>query len=301
MTEAPALPFKLERPLAAFSLAVHDLHEPRIVEIGFTVFYHDGRSPAIWSSLINPEVPIHEEATRRHGISDKMVQACRECGAVRTAHSDAHNFSPFPIFRQIASKLAKGLSDCDFIGYSVKFDLITFAEEMSRAKTEWSYANAHIIDVHRLWQILEPRSLTDAVHAFLHREPVAPNRAGGSATDALAVGAAMLDVGKTEREWSSALTSSVPLLHKLCFPEDANRVDPEGKFIWRGADVLINFGKHKGTALRSIPLDYLRWILEGRFSDDVKRICIDAIAGRFPIRPTRQELRSSDTRSEEHV
>ena len=62
-------------------------------------------------------------------------------------------------------------------------------------------------------------------------------------------------------------------------------VDPEGKFRWRGEDVVVGFGKNNGVPLRQIALenpDFLRWILRADFSQEVKQIAQNALKGFFP-------------------
>lgn len=275
------LPFKLSRPLIAYDLETHDLVEPRIIEMGFRVFYPDGRPSVEWSKLIDPETPIAPAATAKHGITNEQIASCQKCGGARHAHDPEHEFAPAPLFRQVATRLASGLSDCDFVGYNIKFDLQTTAAEMERANVKWTYANARIIDAHRLWQQLEPRSLSDAASRFLKREPTSAHRALGDADDALEIALAILAEGTAKRGWSF---SDVQSIHRFCFPQDANKVDADGRFVWKGNSVAIAFGKHSGTLIQHVPPSYLRWICDGRFPDDVKRLCVDALAGKFPTR-----------------
>jgi DNA polymerase-3 subunit epsilon len=228
----------------------------------------DGRPPKRWTHYVNPERPIDREATAVHHISDEMVK-------------DA------PTFRQLAPSLAKGLTNVDFVGYNIQFDLKTTSEEMARVGVEWSYTSAFVLDGYRLWQILEPRRLEDAVRAFLHREPSNVHRADADAQDALDVVLAQIACGQTaERTAFRPDEHLVERLSSLCFPRDPNRIDPDGKFVWRGSEATITFGKHSGTLLKNLPLDYLRWMMNGTFSPEVKQLCSNALHRQFPIRST---------------
>lgn len=256
----------LDRPLVALDVETHDtrcqIEQARIVEIGFIMLYPDGHEPKRYNSLIKPDLMITPEGKAVHGISNEDV-ASR------------------PMFKQIASSLAKGFTDCDFAGYNVKFDLKVIQCEMQRAGIQWSYSNAHIVDALRMWQIAEPRSLSDAVNTFLDREPRMAHRALEDAEDAL-------DVAIAQLHKYPKLPRHVKLLHEKCFPQDPNSVDPDGKFVWRGGTAVFGFGKYRDKSIEEVlALDsqYLsKFMLGGDFSPEVKTIINNALQGNLPTR-----------------
>ena len=74
-------------------------------------------------------------------------------------------------------------------------------------------------------------------------------------------------------------------IHELCTPKIPDAVDPDGRFKWRGGEVVVGFGRNAGVPLRTVAVenpDFLRWILKADFSREVKNIASDALKGIFP-------------------
>jgi len=245
---------KLERPLVSIDVETHSLVEPRIVEIGLRVDYPDGREPKEWCQLINPGVPIEAGAMGVHGIKDEDV-------------------ADKPQFSHWAKNLAVGLSNCDFCGQNVRFDLGVITAEMKRAGVAWSYEGAKILDTGRLKQIVQPRRLADLVREYLGREPSDAHRALGDAKDALEVAMAMIE------KYPEILPADIGKLHDLCFPRAENWVDSTGKIILVDGKPALGFGKHKGRLLSAIDKGYLEWICKNDFPSDTKQIIQEAIGG----------------------
>lgn len=289
------LPFTLTRPLISLDVETHDEGPPeqaRIVELGFCVLYphcttchglgrlntllldFDSRCadcggcgmtapPLRQATFVKPPVPIAPGATAVHGITDEELVSA-------------------PTFEELAPSIAAIFSDCDYLGYYVRYDLRVLAAEMIRAGVMWSVGNARMIDAHRIWQIAEPRTLTDATREFLNREPTGAHRALTDAEDSLAIVCAQIEYfGHLFPDPRQCTPKSI---HDLCF--DTNNVDLEGKFIWVGDEIVCHFGKHgeAKTRLKDIPPGYLRWMLRKEFSGDVKKLVQDALKGVYPVR-----------------
>jgi DNA polymerase-3 subunit epsilon len=250
----------LTRPLIAMDVETHDKVPPaqaHIVELGFLIMYPDEREPKRWCQLINPGVPIDPGATAVHSITNEDVKEA-------------------PLFSQLADNLAKGFTNCDYVGYNINFDLQVMQGEMDRAKVKWSYTNAHLFDPMHLWRVIEPRTLSDAVRRFLDREPTDAHRAIGDAEDALEVGLKLLEL------FPAKLPKDMKRLHDLAFRKDPLWIDSQGKLIWKGNEACINFGKHQGVALRLVPRSYLEWLAGSDFPTDTKLIIGDCLFGKFP-------------------
>lgn len=278
----------LTRPLVSLDVETHDKCNPEnahVIELGIHIDYPDGKPPKEWNSLIRPPVAVSKGATEVHGITNEALSACRLCGHLHTDQQSVpygdgkvcDKFHPWPRFKDIAENLAQGLTNVDFCGYNVDFDLKAIGGEMSRAGVKWSYETAYKLDPLRIWRNKEPKHLTDAVRRFLKREPTSAHRALGDALDAREVGLAQLEM------WPD-LPRSVVGLHELCFPKNLDAIDPDSKFVWIGNEPCIGFGKHKGTSLRKVPRNYLEWMAGSDFSTGTKNVIRDVLAGRFPTR-----------------
>lgn len=288
----------LTRPLCVFDTETtgSSAETDRIVEIGFVMLKPAGEAPVEWWSLINPTIPIPHEASHGngttyegHGITDAHVRGCRVCyrhdQSVVAAgdHLDlerGHAFETWPTFKEIAAKLAVGFTGVDFGGYNIdRFDLPLLKREMTRAgQTEWSYEEARVVDGQRLWQLIDPRTLSDACERFLKRKHVGAHRTTADVRTSVEVISAQADL---------LGTGDVEVLHERSWPQEPDWIDKKGKLVWKDGEAVVNFGKRwKGTPLKMMTRKDLYWIADEAtgISDQVRRICKEAAGGRFPAR-----------------
>jgi DNA polymerase III subunit epsilon len=276
----------LKRPLFVIDCETTgtDPQKDRIVELGFQQWGAEGMTKE-WRSLVNPGVPIPEEAAMIHGIRDAVVYGCSICGRLgvvqpRLGHElriDAdqmvHEFAPWPTFAQLAPNLAGGLRDCDFAGQNVRFDLRMLAAEFARAGIEWSYLGARIVDSSQLERLAVPRSLS-----HLHKKYVghAHDGAHGALSD---VRAAATVIVKQLQEHQT-LPRDLDLLHRAQWPDEW--LDGDGKFRLVNGVGTCTFGKWRGRAMRDIEGSYWDWLIGADFPADVKALARDAKLGKFP-------------------
>jgi DNA polymerase-3 subunit epsilon len=238
----------------------------RAIQIGVMKAYPEvdganecpGGSVSEWSSFIDPQLAIPAEATLKHKISNEMV-----VGA--------------PTFRDLAGRLAIGLTGCDFVGQNVKFDLRFLEAEFARVGRAWSYEDAKIIDTKRIDEVLSPRTLEALVEKYLKEQITNAHEALSDVRWTAKVLARML-------EDYPQLPQTVDEFHALLFPRDTSWVDKAGKIVWRNQEACFGFGKWNGVPLKNVPKDYLAWIQGQDFPDDVKAIVRDALQNTFPIR-----------------
>ena len=256
----------LTRPLVCVDLEATGVWtaRDRVVQIAAASIFPDG-SVSTWSSLVNPEEPIPAEATAIHGISDAMV-----AGA--------------PTFVQLAPTVEALLSGCDLTGYNVeRFDRRLLAAEFHRAGLEDPTVGARAIDAYAIFLRQEPRSLDAALRFYGVEKGQATRRPHDASSDVEATVAVLVaqlkrypDVPKTADE-----------LHNWLYPRDPNRIDADGKLVWRADVATVAFGAQAGTSLADLAANdrgFLEWVLRKDFSDEVKTIVRDALAGRFPVR-----------------
>ena len=260
------------RPLVFFDLETTgtNIQNDRIVEISIVKISPDG-SREVKTRRLNPEMHIPEEASAVHGIYDKDVEN-------------------EPTFRQISQSLYIYLEDCDLGGYNiVKFDVPVLVKEFSRAGLQFSLENRRIVDAYNLYCKMEPRTLSAAYKRFCGKSLEDAHSAEADTLATVEVFEAELErysaMAKEEMPEDVEFAKDLDVLHKLCNPVIQDAVDPEGKFRWRGEEVIIGFGKNSGVPLRQIAVenpDFLRWILRADFSQEVKQIAQNALKGFFP-------------------
>ena len=249
----------LSRPLIGLDLETTgtDTRQARIVEIAFHEIKPDGTERE-WSTLVNPGIPIPQEATAVHHINDTDVISK-------------------PTFAQIAPSLAKGFTEVDFYGFNVTFDLKVLLAEFARCSIAWEYGGARVVDGFRLWQLGAPRTLTDAVTVF----GVPPHDAHTALDDIKATGQV---IARQLERWPTVLPRELGRLHALQFPRDPAAIDPAGKFRWENGVPVINFGKHKGVSLQKVDRGYLQWMLHGDFESATRAVARDALNGVYPTK-----------------
>ena len=275
----------LQRPFVIFDLETTGgpQDETRIVEFGMRVHRPDSDEVDSYRTLVNPLIPIPKEAVEVHHISDEIIATCcARCIATPEAHPHAtcESFRPVPTFSDIAPSLYRGFSNADFCGYNVKnYDLPVMRAEFQRVGLMFDYRNAAIIDGFRIWQILEPRTLSDAVEHFLKRKH---RGAHGALADVEETEDVVISQLTTHPRTSMLQKDTVQSLGDQCFTRDPSFIDMDGKFKFINGEPCINFGKHKGEPMRKIR-GYLQWMVDkGNFNADVQEICRKALAGDFP-------------------
>lgn len=282
---------KLRRPLVLFDLETTGLDpaSARICQISMRVHSPEGEVKA-YTSLVNPGVPINNSEI--HKVTDEMIaHGCAKCGAPKDLHplTDCAEPKPVPTFQEIGGTLYRGFVNADFGGKNIRYDLEVIKAEFSRLNLQFDYTQAYRVDVERLWQILEPRSLSDAVERFLGRKHKNPHNAQADIEETEDVIIAQL----TAHTRSADLKRDIADLHEQCYPRDKDAIDTEGKFKFVKGVAVLNFGKKTkkdGTPLKGLPLSdpdvqsYLKWMVQAEFSGEVKKIASDALQGKYPTR-----------------
>ena len=256
----------LARPLVCVDLEATGIwpgHD-RIVQIAAASIFPDG-SVSTWSSLVNPEQPIPPAATAIHGITGATVASA-------------------PTFAQLAPTVAALLSDCDLTGYNVaRFDRRLLTAEFGRVGFKDPTVGALVIDVYTMFVRQESRSLDAALQFYGVQEGQATRQAHDASSDVEATVAVLVAQLHTYPD----LPRTVDGLHDWLNPSNPNRIDADGKLLWRDGVATVAFGAQAGTSLEDLAVSdrgFLEWVLRKDFSDEVKAIVRDALAGRFPVR-----------------
>jgi DNA polymerase-3 subunit epsilon len=239
---------KLSRPIAFLDLETTgiNLASDRIVEIAIVKIHPDG-SETVKRKLINPQIPIPKEASDIHGITNEMVK-------------DA------PTFRQVGNEVKQFLEQCDLAGYnSNRFDWPLLVEEFLRAGQEFDLGGRRMLDVQKIYHVLEPRTLSAAYKFYCDKTLTNAHSAEVDARATWEVFAAQVE---RYPQLGDSLESA------LQFIGEEQIVDFARRFIMDNGKEVFNFGKHKGRpvtdVLRSEP-QYYDWMMKGDFPMHTKQ------------------------------
>jgi len=268
----------LTKPLVVFDLETTglDLAKARIIQISYIKVYPDG-SEERDNKLINPEEPIPPFITQLTGVSDEDVK-------------------DKPTFKELAAKLAKTFTGCDFAGFNSNgYDIPLLAEEFLRAGIDFDFSKCRMIDAMNIFRKMERRNLTSAYKFYCGRkmeEDFEAHRADQDTEATYRVLMGQLDKyapGVNEDE-EKVLENDMDKLAE--FSKTNDNIDFAGRIVWgelkdqNGRTVvdsdgnpkmveIFNFGKHKGRpvaeVLRSDP-GYYSWILAGDFTYNTKQV-----------------------------
>jgi len=254
---------KLDRPLCVLDLETTsaDVATARAVQIGYVILVDGGIAEHREELYINPGVPIEPDATAVHGITDERVK-------------------DEPKFEDLAGGILDDLEGCDLAGFNIeKFDLPILTREFAESEIDFPGPGRQVIDVMKIYHRNERRDLTAAVRLYLGCDHAG---AHGALADAVAT-AKVLHM-QVERYGLPADTAG---LDAYCHEKPADYVDQDGKFHWRGGEVVCAFSKQKGRTLRDLAQNdrgFLNWILRNDFSDEVKTIVRGALNNTFMVR-----------------
>jgi DNA polymerase III subunit epsilon len=233
---------QLKKPLAIIDLETTgvNLSTDRIVEIAIVRAHPDG-TKQIKRKLLNPEIPISAVSREMHGISNEMVK-------------DA------PTFKQVANEIKQFLENCDLAGYnSNRFDIPLLAEEFLRVGLEFDFNNRRLVDVQKIFHMMEQRTLGAAYKFYCNKNL---EGAHGAEVDA----SATWEILQAQIEKYPQLGSSVETII-TCIGDDCI-VDFARRMIMENGVEIFNFGKHKGRSvvdvLRAEP-QYYDWMMKGDF------------------------------------
>jgi len=249
---------ELLKPIVFVDLETTGLNpsSDRIVEVSLLKIHADGHEDYL-AELINPGIPIPEEATAIHGISDSDVAGK-------------------PTFKHCASQIKEFIGDHDIGGFNVKrFDLPLLETEFRRAAIKFSRGNRAIVDAQVIYHLFEKRDLEAAYYKYCGKQLDKKHR---SDVDVRAT----VEILDAQVSFYTELPRDTVGLHQLCCaPGESNWIDASGRFVAVEGEITFNFGKYKGKRLKDIAKkdpSYLDWILHNPdFSLETQEIVLKAL------------------------
>lgn len=253
----------LTKPIAFFDLETTgtNVGTDRIVEISVLKLLPDNTKES-YTKRVNPTIPISEESTSIHGISDADV-------------ADA------PTFEQIAPELKNFLKGCDLSGYNcLKFDVPLLVEEFLRVGIDFDITNRRIIDVQNIFHKMEQRTLHAAYQFYCNKDLTDAHSAEADTLATYEVLKAQLEKYEetpfTDKEGNTSypVKNDVEQLHK--FSHYHKNADLVGQIIYdeQGKE-MFNFGKHKGKRVEDIfrkNPSYYDWMMNADFPRSTKKL-----------------------------
>lgn len=233
---------QLKRPIAFIDLETTgtNLATDRIVEIAIVKVGVDG-SRQTKRRLINPLMPIPKASSDVHGITDEMVREA-------------------PSFKQVANEINQFIGHCDIGGYnSNRFDIPMLVEEFLRAGLNFNIDGRKLIDVQRVFHLMEQRTLS-AAYKFYCQKTL--EGAHGAEVDA----AATWEILEAQIERYPQIGVTLESICSFCGEEDL--VDFARRFIKVDCKEVFNFGKHKGRSVEDVlkaEPQYYDWMMKGDF------------------------------------
>jgi DNA polymerase-3 subunit epsilon len=240
----------LTRPLCFFDLETTGVNvaKDRVVEISILkVFPNGNKEVKTW--LVNPEMPIPQQASDIHGITDEKV-------------------ANEPTFKELSKEIQNMIKDSDLAGYnSDRFDIPLLAEEMLRAELDFDMKNRVSVDVQTIFHKMEKRTLGAAYMFYCDKNLDDAHSAEADTT-------ATYEVLKSQLDRYEELENSVKFLSD--FTTRKQTADFAGFIVFDDDDdEVFSFGKHKGKKVEKVLEDepgYFGWILNADFPLYTKKV-----------------------------
>jgi DNA polymerase-3 subunit epsilon len=240
---------QLKKPLAFIDIEATGTNVTidRIVEIAIIKLLPDG-SRTIKRKLINPTLPIPQVCVDLHGITNEMVK-------------DA------PVFKQVAQEIKQFLDGCDLACYNAyRLDIPLLMEEFIRAEVDFDMKSRKVIDVQKIFHLMEQRTLSAAYKFYCQKSLDAAHSAEADAS-------ATAEILNAQIEKYPHLGNNIDSILKAIGEEPI--IDFARRFIYddKGSEIF-NFGKHKGRpvadVLKAEP-QYYDWMMKGEFPMNTKQ------------------------------
>lgn len=240
----------LTKPICFFDLETTgtNITKDRIVEISILKVFPNGKEESkTW--LVNPEMPIPEEVTEIHGISDADV-------------------ADKPTFKELAKEIYNLIKDSDLGGFnSNRFDIPLLAEEMLRAEIDFDMKNRLSVDVQTIFHKMEQRTLSAAYKFYCDK-----NLDGAHSAEADTN--ATYEVLKAQIERYEDLENDTKFLAE--FSSRKKFADFAGFITYNKEGVeCFSFGKHKGKLVTDVlekEPGYFGWLLNADFPLYTKKV-----------------------------
>lgn len=247
----------LTRPLAFFDLETTglDFTKDRIVEISILKVFPDQSRKSLYY-LINPTIPISQEVSVIHGITDEKVKNS-------------------PKFSDVAVEISEFIREADLAGYnSNRFDIPMLTEEMLRCGIDLYVEEKNNIDVQAIFHAMEKRDLTAAYKFYC-------GKSLENAHTAEADTEATYEILLAQLDRYPEILNNVEYISNT-YNNGSLHVDSGKRIMRKGNDFVLCFGKYKDMTFQEIyakDRGYFSWMYKADFGlhtkAKLKEICND--------------------------
>ena len=240
----------LSRPICFFDLETTGINvsKDRIVEIAILKVFPSGEKESkTW--LVNPEMPIPQESSDIHGITDEDV-------------------ANQPAFKEVAPQIVQMLEGCDIAGFnSNRFDIPVLAEELLRCGQDLDLKKCRPVDVQVIFHKMEPRNLSAAYKFYCDKDLV---NAHSAEADTLAT----YEILKAQIEKYDELENDLSFLSD--FSQHYENADFAGMIGFDEAGKeIFKFGKYKNQRVEDVlekDSGYFGWLQNADFPLYTKKV-----------------------------
>lgn len=240
---------KLEKPIIYFDIESTgtNTEKDRIIELACVKYNPDGTVEEKYI-LVSPEMPIPQEASDVHGITDEKVK-------------------DKPTFKQYAVGVRAWFQDCDLAGYNSNvFDIPLLSAEFFRAGLEPIDWNPSLFDLILLYRNLFPNTLSDVYKRLTGKDL---ENAHSASEDIYATKEiADILIPKLQEQSEEKLETIKDI--DVYLQGDKKRFDLAGKlYIDAEGVVKYAFGKDINKSVKEHP-GFAEWMLKGDFPKETK-------------------------------
>lgn len=252
----------VSRPIVVLDLETTGIwiEKDKIIEIALIRIGTDG-SKESWESRVNPGIQIPPYVTKLTGITNNDVK-------------DA------PVFKNIAKEIHGFIGDADFGGFNVeRFDLPLLEREFFEAGMRLEWRQRKVYDAQKIYHIHEKRDLKAAFKFYCNQDLE-------NAHSALADTQAALSILESQVVRYGKGSMSIESLEDFEYETSSDFFDTERKFRWWNGELYPVFGKYgRRHSVRELVIkdrSYLEYLINTDFSETVKAMLRDALAGKYP-------------------
>lgn len=222
----------------------------RIIEIGLLKVEPGQEKPEKKLFRVNPQKEISDSAYKVHGISSEDLQE-------------------EPSFNKIAKEVVGFIGNADLAGFNLlKFDLPLLMEELIRADVSFSVEQRKIIDVQKIFHMMEKRTL-EAAYAFYCGKDLKESHSAMGDTEAT------YEVFLAQLQHYEELTNDIDEVYNYTGKPGGQLVDPAGRMVYdKDRNEVFNFGKYKGRKVAEVLQKdpaYYSWMMNKEFPEFTKK------------------------------